>query len=138
MDIINFIILIVILGPVIYSCFIIDKLFKGFKTFVEKWEADNPQRIIKKFEKNTLMDDIVEYTINQGLECIIMPDANDKTNLLVKDISNDTIIPICEIPQVNVPERNTPTYADMISEMREKVKTFIKNNPQARKADVKN
>jgi hypothetical protein len=106
------------------------KNFKETRIFHKSWLEDSPQRTIKKIENNPLMDDIVEYTINSGIECMIMPDLNNKSTLFARDKSNNNIVSVTSIFQTDA-DKNSKNYVEALKQMKDKVDEFKKNNPQA-------
>jgi hypothetical protein len=106
------------------------KNFKKIQIFYKEWLEDSPQRTIRKIENNPLMDDVVEYTLNSGIECMVMPDVNDRSTLFARDKSNDNVIPITQVYQTSE-DRNSKDYSAILKKMTDRVDEFKKNNPQA-------
>jgi len=84
--------LLIVSGFQIYLSILIRKYILSM---VSNFEKTSP---IKHYENSEILNDIIEYTINSGFECMVMPNMEDKTTLYVKG-KDDEVIPVCVIPQ---------------------------------------
>jgi hypothetical protein len=123
----------------IIGLFYLLRLYKKTSNFQKVYTEDNPQRVIRKIESNQLMNDVVEYALNSGLECMVMPGDEDNSALFARNrISND-MISVCIIVNTNF-EKDSKEYNLILNNLKEEINNFIKNNPEfiEEKRNVKN
>lgn len=108
--------LLVVSGFEIYLLFYLKKMNSNL---VSNFEKTAP---IRQYENSEIMNDIIEYTINSGLECMIMPNMEDKTTLYVRGKDGEAT-PVCIIPQTDS-KRGSTGYNALLSTVTSVIKKF--------------
>jgi hypothetical protein len=75
------------------------------------------------------MSDTVEYALNSGLECMIMPDGSDTSALFARNRNTNDISSVCKIIQTDF-EKNSSEYIFLLEQIKKEIDSFIKNNPE--------
>jgi hypothetical protein len=126
--------IILIIGLGISILFQLTNLFYSYKNykhifvFKEEYRNDNPQREIKKIDNNEIMSFIVEYALNSGLECLVMPDTQETSALFARNRITNGIMPVCRIVQTSF-NKDSSEYNDFLEKIKNEIDIFIKNNP---------
>jgi hypothetical protein len=103
-------------------------IYKKINSLNEIYNKDNAQRHVSRLAENDILRELTEYAVNSGLECLIMPDGANRPTLFVRDSENESIIPICVVPQVE--KSAGAEYNKVLENLQQVVNEFIKNNPQ--------
>jgi hypothetical protein len=131
------IILCITLGISIVSCAISILGFVTFLNFFKGYKQDIPQRTILKMEDDDLITDSVELALQYGLECMVMPDVQDRPTLFVRG-KDDQVMPVCIIPQVKE-KRKSPEYNFVLDQIKKEISQFVIDNKENLEQDnVKN
>jgi len=79
------------------------------------------QTAIEKIEQDEILTDIVEYTINSGFECMVMPNLEGKNTLFIRNKGNEEILPVVTIPFIDK-KRGSVEYDYILNHLKEEVK----------------
>jgi hypothetical protein len=110
------------------------KMLKLNMNYVKQYNDDNPRRLLERAKASEIQDDISNYALNKGLQCIIMPDSNNNTTLFTRDKENN-LMSVCIIPITNK-KSGTDEYNHLLQEVSNKINSFIEIHKDI--LDVKN
>jgi len=122
MEIIQIITNVLILG---FLSFIFIKISK-----IKITEEIPKKKAIQNFEKNEILNDVIEFTINSGFECMVLPSFDGKNTLFIKKEDN-SMAPILTIPTIDK-KKGTTEYNYILDQIKEEIKkikekTNVKN-----------
>jgi hypothetical protein len=103
----------------------------GIILFKKKIEVKTPfeQRIIKEFKTDPLIDDIMEYTMQNEIMCTVRPGQNDTQTLFYHDEQTRSEYKITELFSVDAPRGSAP-YTKTFNELKKRIDFFIENKTE--------
>jgi len=116
----------------------------GFLNFRKRLEMPIPheQRLLSELKTDPLINDLMEYTMEKNLTCVVRPGIEDQQTLYYHDQTNHNEFVITELFSVDSP-RGTKLYNQALDELKNRVNLFIDNKENIQKelrekANVKN
>jgi hypothetical protein len=83
---------------------------------------ESPEKNFNSIKRDELLEDLVEFTINSGFECMIIPDLEGKNTLFIKGEKNEAM-PIVTIPITNS-KKGSEEYNILLNQAKKEIEKF--------------